>query len=54
MLKNRYAMNYANLALRAGFKVFVNLSLCDECPYIELIFSITQVNKVIYRGCCII
>ena len=42
MPKNRYAMNYAILALRAGFKVFVNLSLCDKCLYIELIFSVTH------------
>ena len=38
MSKNRYVMNYAILAYRASFKVFVNLSLCDECLYIELIF----------------
>ena len=44
MPKNRYAMNYmyAILALKAGFKVFVNLSLCDKCLYIELIFSVTH------------
>ena len=42
MPKNRYAMNYAILAYRAGFKVFVNLSFCDEHLYIELIFSVTH------------
>ena len=35
-------MNYAISIYRAGFKVFVNLSLCDECLSIELIFSVTH------------
>ena len=42
MPKNRYAMNYAILAYRVGFKVFVNLSLFDESLYIELTFSVTH------------
>ena len=41
-MENRYAMNYSILVYRVGFKVFVNLSLFDECLYIELIFSVTH------------
>ena len=42
MPKNRYAINYAILAYRTGFKIFVNLSLCDEWFCIELFFSVTH------------
>ena len=42
MPKNRSAMNYAIFAERVGFKVFVNMSLCDECLYIEFSFSVTH------------
>ena len=45
LLIDRYAMNYAILAYRTGFNVFVNLSLFDERLYIESIFSVAHNRK---------